>query len=216
MSLCNFHLTGKKIIGAILNYKAGFAQNATVPKQPIVFLKASSSYITEGQCIELPPGSTAIHEEVELGVIIGKKGKNISESQALEYVGGYCLALDMTDMKTINEAKSSGFPWTVGKCFDTSCPVSRLVSCKELPDPGKANLWCRVNGELVQNACTDDLLFSVPALISYLSSSMTLEPGDLILTGCPPGSTAVSDGDIIQAGLGDILTMEFPVKCAAK
>lgn len=102
-------------------------------------------------------------------------------------------------------------PWSIGKGFDTACPVSRFVTKKEIPDPSNMQLWCTVNGKIIQEGNTKDLIFSVPQLISFISQYMTLEPNDLILTGTPPGAGPIVPGDVIEGGIKDIVTMKFPV-----
>lgn len=102
--------------------------------------------------------------------------------------------------------------WSLGKGFDTACPVSQFVSSDELTNPENTRLWCKINGNMVQDSNTSDLLFPIPKLISYISRYMTLEPYDLILTGTPPGSVTVKSGDEIEAGLGNILNIKFSVK----
>nr|CAD7401116.1 unnamed protein product [Timema cristinae] len=169
-----------------------------------------SSTAEDGE-IEVPPNSE-VHEEVELGVVIGSRCKKVSEDSALQYVGGYCLALDLTDVVQIKLSRAAGLPWTWGKGFDTACPVSRLLFPEELKDPQDVQLWCRVNGDLRQDCNTADMVFPVSVLISFISHHMTLEPGDLILTGSPAGVGPIAPGDTVQAGLGNILTMTFPVK----
>nr|CAD7194104.1 unnamed protein product [Timema douglasi] len=208
----NFVKLGKKIAGAGLNYKSLLAERKLVlPSTPVIFLKPTSSYITEGQSIQVPPNSE-VHEEVELGVVIGSRCKKVSEDSALQYVGGYCLALDLTDVVQMKLSRAAGLPWTWGKGFDTACPVSRLLFPEELKCPQDVQLWCRVNGDLRQDCNTADMVFPVSVLISFISHHMTLEPGDLILTGSPAGVGPIAPGDTVQAGLGNILTMTFPVK----
>nr|CAD7257622.1 unnamed protein product [Timema shepardi]CAD7570969.1 unnamed protein product [Timema californicum] len=208
----NFVKFGKKIAGAGLNYKSLLAERKLVlPSTPVIFLKPTSSYITEGQSIQVPPNSE-VHEEVELGVVIGSRCKKVSEDSALQYVGGYCLALDLTDVVQMKLSRAAGLPWTWGKGFDTACPVSRLLLPEELKYPQDVQLWCRVNGDLRQDCNTADMVFPVSVLISFISHHMTLEPGDLILTGSPAGVGPIAPGDTVQAGLGNILTMTFPVK----
>ncbi|XP_047000630.1 acylpyruvase FAHD1, mitochondrial [Schistocerca americana] len=210
--LKNFTKIGKKIIGAGLNYKELVKlSKQPAPKTPIIFLKPTSAYITEGSSIEIYPDSH-VNEEVELGVIIGRKGRNISVADAMSHVGGYCLGLDMTEISIINECQAKGLPWALGKGFDTACPVSRFISCDEIQDPGNLQLWLKVNGKTFQDSNTSDMLFSIPELISYVSKFITLEEGDMILTGSPPGFDRVQPGDVIEAGIGNILAMKFPVK----
>ncbi|XP_069678946.1 oxaloacetate tautomerase FAHD1, mitochondrial-like [Periplaneta americana] len=212
--IANFIQFGKKIAGAGLNYKSLLAErNLPLPKVPVIFLKPTSSYIIEGQCIEIPK-DFEVHEEVELGVIIGRRCKNVPESEGLKCIGGYCLALDLTEVRLMKEIKAKGLPWTFGKGFDTACPVSRFIHTGEIKDPSDVQIWCKVNGKLRQNENTSDMVFPIPSLISYISKYMTLEPGDLILTGSPSGVGPIVPGDTIEAGMGEDVSMVFPVKTA--
>jgi acylpyruvate hydrolase len=164
--------------------------------------------------LQLPPGALELHHEVELGVVISKTGRAIKESQVIdEYIGGYALALDMTDRQAQGRAKQAGLPWTLAKGFDTACPISRFIDKSMIPDPQKVNLWLKVNGTIRQQASTADMIFTIPHLISWISQYITLEQGDLILTGTPAGVGPVRAGDEIQCGLGspEILTMTFYV-----
>ncbi|XP_067645153.1 oxaloacetate tautomerase FAHD1, mitochondrial isoform X2 [Eurosta solidaginis] len=207
-----FVLHGKKILGAALNYMDIVrSRNVPVPKEPLIFLKPTTSYEIEGNPIVIPKVFTKVAHEVELGVIIGKKCKNVSKEEALSYVGGYCLALDMTAQCNLGLARQNGHPWSLGKGFDTSTPVSRFVSCNQIENPHDIPLWLKVNGELRQRGNTADLIFKVDDLIAYASKYMTLEPNDLILTGTPDGSLSTKAGDIIEAGMGDHVQIKFTV-----
>lgn len=148
--------------------------------------------------------------EVELAVIIGKRGRNIPETAAMEYVGGYALALDMTAGDVHAIAKEKGHPWCVAKGFDTFCPISGLVPTSAI-DPFDTKLWLKVDGEIKQNGSTSDMIFSVPYLISYISRIFTLEAGDVILTGTPEGVGPVKPGQTITAGIEGVVEMNFPV-----
>lgn len=161
--------------------------------------------------LQLPKGAAEIHHEVELGIVIGKTGSEIPESQAMDYVGGYALALDMTDRGAQDKAKAAGLPWCTAKGFDTACPVSAFIPKEKIPNPQSVDLWLKVNGESKQKASTKDMLFTIPHLISWISNHFTLEPGDLILTGTPSGVGPVKAGDKIECGLGDIVKMSFTV-----
>jgi acylpyruvate hydrolase len=110
-----------------------------------------------------------------------------------------------------NDAKAKGLPWTVAKGYDTFCPVSRFISKTELPDPHNATLWLKVNGKQRQHGSTSMMLFRIPQLISHISTIMTLNHGDLILTGTPEGVGQVLPGDVIEAGLDSLVSMTFPV-----
>ena len=156
-----------------------------------------------------------MHHEVELGIIIGKTGTDISESNAMEHIGGYLLALDMTARDLQDFAKKNGHPWALAKSWNTSCPVSSFIPKEKIPNTADLNLWLKVNGELKQNGNTKDMIFSVPFLISFLSRYFTLEEGDVILTGTPSGVGPVNNGDKIQAGLGEnIASITFSVEDA--
>ena len=160
---------------------------------------------------QIPVGATELHHEVELGVVIGQKGSHIAEKEAMKHVGGYALALDMTDRKLQNEIKKKGHPWTEAKGFDTACPISDFIPQTQIPDPHNVRLWLKVDNVVQQDGNTRDMIFTVPHLISYISNVMTLEEGDLILMGTPAGVSPVQKGQTITAGIGDLLEMSFPV-----
>ena len=160
---------------------------------------------------QLPKGATEIHHEVELGVVIGETTKCVSESDAMKYVAGYTLALDMTDRVAQTEAKKKGLSWAIAKGFDNSCPIGDFIDKSLIPDPQKVDLWLKVNGEMKQEGNTSNMMFSVAYLVHWLSHRFTLERGDLILTGTPEGVGPVTSGDVIQCGLNDV-TMTFKVE----
>ncbi|XP_073819404.1 oxaloacetate tautomerase FAHD1, mitochondrial isoform X2 [Musca autumnalis] len=209
----SFATKSKKILGAALNYMDIVRErNVPVPKDPVVFLKPTTSLIQEGQDIVIPKVFTKVAHEVELGVVIGKHCKNVSRDEALSFVGGYCLALDMTAQCELGEARKNGHPWSLGKGFDTSTPVSRLLKPQEIADPHNLDLWLKVNDKLVQEGNTADLIFNVADLISFCSKYMTLEPNDIILTGTPKNSLPIKDGDVIECGIGNLIKMKFNCK----
>jgi len=162
--------------------------------------------------LQLPLGASEIQHEVELGVVIGSAACCVSEAGAADHIGGYVLALDMTDRQAQSRAKKSGLPWTLGKAFDTSCPVSRFIEKSSIADPQNVELWLDVNGVNRQRASTTDMIFSIPYIVSWISRHMTLEPGDLILTGTPSGVGSVHAGDRIDCGIRDLVTMAFDVE----
>ena len=159
----------------------------------------------------MPVGSSEIHHEVELGLVIGTAGRNIPESAALSHVGGYILALDMTERNLQTKLKSAGLPWALAKGFDTSCPVSDFIVKDKIPDPQAVDLWLKVNGAMRQESNTRNMIFSIAFLVHWTSRHFTLERGDVILTGTPPGVGAVKPGDVIECGLGSIAKMSFAV-----
>lgn len=168
----------------------------------MLFLKPTSSYLASGN-IQVPAGCSELHHEVELGVVIGATCRHVSEGAAMEHVAGYALALDMTARDFQSEAKAKGHPWTMAKCFDTACPISAFVARERVPDPARLRLRCLVNGETRQDGSTADMHFTVPVLLSYISRYMTLEPGDLVLTGTPAGVGPVRPGDRVEATMSD-------------
>ena len=161
----------------------------------------------------MPDGASEIHHEVELGLVIGTgtEGRNIPESAALSHIGGYVLALDMTDRVLQMKLKSTGLPWVLAKGFDTSCPVSDFIVKDKIPDPQAVDLWLKVNGKMRQEGNTKNMIFSIAFLVSWLSRHFTLERGDVILTGTPSGVGPVKVGDVIECGLGTVAKMSFPV-----
>eukprot|EP01098_Paradermamoeba_levis_P005526 TRINITY_DN2324_c0_g1_i5.p1 TRINITY_DN2324_c0_g1~~TRINITY_DN2324_c0_g1_i5.p1 ORF type:complete len:190 (-),score=58.75 TRINITY_DN2324_c0_g1_i5:55-624(-) len=181
--MSNFFQVGKKIVAVGRNY-ANHAKelNNAVPTTPFFFLKPTSAYIKQGQTIEIPPG-VECHHEVELGVVIGKNARDLTEDQAHEHIAGYVLALDLTARNLQNEAKTKGLPWTQAKGYDTFCPVSSFIPKSEVADPNNLNLILSVDGKVKQNGSTSLMIFKIPQLISYISGIMTLEEGDVILTG---------------------------------
>lgn len=136
------------VIGCFFVFR-NYAKHAVELQNPIpssifFFLKPTSSYIVQGQSIEIPRECKEIHHEVELGVVIGKRGRDVEEKQALDYVAGYCLALDMTARSLQETAKKAGLPWTRAKGYDTFCPVSRFIHKEEIKDPQNVELWLKV------------------------------------------------------------------------
>ncbi|CAH0559642.1 unnamed protein product [Brassicogethes aeneus] len=212
-NLHDFAKNGRKIIGIAANYHELLKiLKKPVPKKPGIFIKASTSYLVEGEEIWIPK-EFSVNQEVELGVIIGKEGKFIDECQAMDYIGGYCASLDMTATCQMQEARSTGGSWTLGKSFDTACPVSKFIPKSKVRDPHNIELWCSVNSKERQRGNTDDLVFKVPFLISYISQYMTLQPNDLIITGSPPNMGPVHPGDVIEGGIKDVVDFRF---CVAK
>ncbi|MCK6539208.1 MAG: fumarylacetoacetate hydrolase family protein [Anaerolineales bacterium] len=172
-----------------------------VPKVPLIFLKPPSSIIDPGEAITLPPQSAQVEHEGELVVVIGKRGRHITAGNAKKHILGYTIGNDVTarDLQKIDDQ------WTRAKGFDTFCPFGPWVDTDF--DPADAVLTVRVNGQMRQMASTRDMVFNVSALIAYISSIMTLEPGDLIFTGTPSGVAPLKDGDEVSVeieGLGEI------------
>jgi len=209
----NFRQLGKKIICVGRNYKEHAAELGNkLTQKPLIFFKPTSAYIAQGEPIKIPMGCKNLQHEVEFGVIVGRRATKIDQSKAWDYVGGYALALDMTARDFQDEAKKQGHPWLMAKGFDTSCPVSDYIPKDRIPDPHNIDIWLKVNGQVKQKGNTKDMIFDIPTMLAHATQFVTMEPGDLLLTGTPSGVTTLKPGDEIECGLGNILTMKFPVQ----
>ena len=172
-----------------------------VPKIPLIFLKPPSSIIANGETILLPPQSAQVEHEAELVIVIGKRGRNVTAENARKYILGYTIGNDVT----ARDLQKADGQWTRAKGFDTFCPFGPWIDTEF--DPADAVITCRVNGQMRQMASTRDMVFNVGVLIAYISSVMTLEPGDLIFTGTPSGVGELKNGDTVEVeieGLGSL------------
>ncbi|XP_039257899.2 oxaloacetate tautomerase fahd2, mitochondrial-like [Styela clava] len=196
-----------KIICVGMNYKDHcLEQNAPIPEEPIIFSKFPSCIIASGDPIVLPKISDSVDWEVELAVVIGKRGKNIEESEAMDYVAGYTVAHDVSARDW--QMQKNGKQWLLGKTFDTFCPLGPVIVTKDaLPNPHKLALCCLVNNFPMQDSSTDQLIFKTEEIIAWVSQFSTLEPGDLILTGTPPG-VGVFRKPPVYMKPGDVITCE--------
>eukprot|EP01134_Creolimax_fragrantissima_P008431 CFRG8431T1 len=210
-SPANFVNFGRKIVCVGRNYVEHAKElDNPIPNSPMIFLKPPSSYLphSTGNPILLPPGNT-IHHEVELGVVIGDKGTNIPVNEAMNYVAGYCLALDLTARDIQEQARNKGHPWTVAKGYDTFTPVSEFIPKGDIADPQNVRIWCEVDEKKTQDGNTKDMIFNIETLINFISSIMTLEKGDVILTGTPAGVGPILPGQSVRCGLGDSIVIDF-------
>lgn len=175
-----------KFVAIGLNFSDHAAEiGAPIPKEPIIFMKATSCIQGPNDPVMLPKGSTKTDWEVELGVVIGTRARYVSQKQALEFVAGYCLINDLSEREYQIER---GGTWDKGKGCDTFGPIGPwLVTRDEVPNPQKLGMWLAVNGKKVQTGSTKTMIFGVAKLVSYVSQFMTLMPGDVITTGTPPG-----------------------------
>lgn len=181
------------------------------PQQPLLFLKPESSVIFSNDSIRIPPQSHCLHHEVELGVVIGKEASHVSKENALEYVFGYLVGLDITARDIQTEAKKKGLPWSIAKGFDTFSPISDIVVKETISDPNTLEISLTVNDVVRQHANTNQMVFSVQEIIAFISERMTLKRGDLILTGTPEGVAEIKKGDILKAQLGEYCTLQVTV-----
>jgi ureidoglycolate lyase len=184
LGACVGHVGKMVCIG--LNYADHAAESGLpVPPEPVVFNKWTSAIVGPNDDIEIPRGSKKTDWEVELGVVIGKHAKYVDEANALDYVAGYCVVNDVSEREWQIERAGQ---WDKGKGFDTFGPTGPwLVTRDEVPDPQNLDLWLEVDGHRYQNGNTRTMIFSVAKIVSYLSQCMSLQPGDVISTGTPPG-----------------------------
>ncbi|NHE58353.1 fumarylacetoacetate hydrolase family protein [Cyclobacterium plantarum] len=196
-----------KIMCVGLNYSLHAKESGMeVPKQPVLFMKATSALTGPFDPIVIPKKSKATDWEVELAIVIGKKASYVSESEAMDHVFGYVLHNDVSER---DFQLNHGGQWVKGKSCDTFAPVGPyLVSRDEIKDPHDLRLWLKVNGKIMQDSYTSDLVFNVPQLVSYISQYMSLLPGDIISTGTPAGvgmglkpPTYLKAGDVVELGI---------------
>ncbi len=205
--------TGKFIcIG--LNYSDHAAETgAKVPPEPVIFMKATSAIVGPNDDVIIPRGSEKTDWEVELGVVIGKTAKYVSEADALDYVAGYCVSHDVSERAFQSERQGQ---WTKGKSCDTFGPIGPwLVTKDEVADPQNLGMWLKVNGETMQNGSSQTMVYGVANVVSYLSQFMSLHPGDVISTGTPPGvglgmkpPRFLKAGDVVELGIEGLGTQK--------
>mgnify|MGYP001568613838 CR=1 FL=1 len=202
-----------KIVCVGLNY-ADHAKEAgmPIPAEPVLFMKAITALSGPNDPVRIPPGAQKTDWEVELGVVIGTRASHVRKDTALQHVAGYVLANDVSERAYQSER---GGQWDKGKSYDSFAPIGPwLVTTDELPDPHAINLWLEVNGQRVQDGNTRNFIFDVPTVLAYISQFMSLEPGDIVLTGTPAGVGLgqkptpwfLKPGDVMRlgaAGLGE-------------
>ncbi|THH23097.1 hypothetical protein EUX98_g8076 [Antrodiella citrinella] len=198
-----FVRSGRKIVAIGRNYADHVMElNNAMPKEPFFFLKPTTSYVPSGGRVEIPRGIVA-HHEVELGLVIGKGGRDIKQADAEQHIAGYALAVDMTARNLQDQVKKKGLPWSAAKGFDTFTPIGSYIPKSSILDPHNLNLSLKINGAVKQDGPTSDMIFRIPRLLEHISSIMTLEEGDLILTGTPSGVGPVAPGDHVECSLTD-------------
>lgn len=181
-----------------------------LPKVPLIFMKPPSSIIASGETIILPPQSTQVEHEGELVAVIGRRGKHINAAHGRKHIIGYTVGNDVT----ARDLQKSDSQWTRAKGFDTFCPFGPWIDTDF--DPADAVITCRVNGQMRQMASTRDMVFNVGVLIAYISSVMTLEPGDLIFTGTPAGVGELKDGDDVTVEIEGLGLIKNKVKAESR
>jgi acylpyruvate hydrolase len=215
MTTAKIRATGQEFpIGKIVCLARNYAEHARelgneTPVAPVLFMKPATSVIGDGDTVHIPAYSQECHYEVELALLIGTTARNVSEEEAMEYLAGYGVAIDMTLRDVQNGLKAKGLPWEIAKGFDTSCPLSDFVPAASIADPHNLNLKLSVNGEKRQDGCSSDMINRIPRIIAHISSIFTLEPGDVILTGTPAGVGQVVAGDIMDAEIEGVAQLKI-------
>ena len=182
------------------------------PLNPVVFLKPDSSIIAKNQNFIIPSFSNEIHHEVELVIKINKVGKHIDKSFSHKYYDEIGLGIDFTARDIQSNLKEKGHPWEKSKAFDNSCMVGNFLKKEKLEDISKIEFSLIKNNELVQSGCSNDMLWKIDELISYVSQYFTLKIGDLIFTGTPSGVSKVESGDILEGYISSIKMFTLKVK----
>ncbi|KAI1900899.1 hypothetical protein AGOR_G00054590 [Albula goreensis] len=201
----------EKVVCVGMNYRDHcLEQNAPIPKEPIIFSKFPSAITGPYDDITMPDESKEVDWEVELAFVIGKKGKHIKEEEALSYVAGFTVANDVSARDW--QMRRNGKQWLLGKTFDSFCPLGpALVTTAAIKDPHNLGIRCRVNGETVQNSSTSQMIFRTEKLVAWVSQFVTLCPGDIFLTGTPPGvgvfrnpPVFLKKGDVVECEIDEI------------
>jgi 2-keto-4-pentenoate hydratase/2-oxohepta-3-ene-1,7-dioic acid hydratase in catechol pathway len=212
MSGVKHELGPSKIICLLRSYaEHADEMGSEIPDRPRFFLKPPSSLLEHGGTVIIPSGSREVHHEVELAVIMGRRGKDIPLGEVPSHILSYTVMLDITARDIQGEAKRKGLPWSEAKGFDTFAPVGpEMIPRSEMDWKGR-NIWLEVNGERRQDSNTDLLLWPVEEIISRISEMMTLEEGDIIMTGTPAGVGPLRPGDVVRAGIDGIPPLEVKV-----
>ena len=207
-----------KIVCLGLNYRDHAEESGmAIPEEPVLFSKFPSAVVGPGATIELPSVSTQVDYEADLVWVVGKAGRDIPRDRAMEHVGGYTVGHDVSARDW--QLNKPGKQWMAGKTFDTFAPMGpALVTPDEVPDPANLGIRLRLNGETMQDSNTSQLIFRADEVISYLSQIFTLEPGDLIFTGTPPGvgmarkpPVWLKSGDVVEVEIDGLGVLKNPV-----
>ncbi len=207
-----------KIVCLGLNYRDHAAESGSpIPKEPILFSKYATALIGPEAPIVLPPVSSEVDYEAELVIVVGKRGRNLKADEAPAHVAGYTVGHDVSARDW--QLKKDGKQWMVGKTFDTFAPLGpHLVTADEVQDPHNLPIRLRLNGQVMQDSTTSQMIFGVGAILAYLSQVFTLEPGDLIFTGTPPGvgfarkpPVYLKGGDVVEVEIEGVGKLSNPV-----
>jgi len=191
------------------NYEAHAREMGKDPSRepPFMFQKPADAVVADGSLIDYPPQTNNLHHEIELVVAIGRGGRDIPAATANEHVYGYGVGIDLTRRDLQFAARDAGRPWEWGKAFDRSAPCSAIVPASVIGHPAKGRIWLSVNGSVRQDADISQLIWSVPEVIAFVSSSMALHAGDLIFTGTPAGVGPLVPGDVVEGGVEGVASI---------
>ena len=205
-------MSPSKIVCIGWNYRSHVRElESELPKEPTVFLKPPSCLIGDGEGIVIPAGVTNVQHEVELALIFGRRCKNVSEEDALACISEVAVFNDVSARDMQTAARKAGNTWDLSKGMDTFGPMSDPVSVGSVGDLQDLELTLTVNGEVRQRGNTRDMIFTVPELISYVTSFMTMEPGDILITGTPEGVSEIRPGDVVRAEIEGVGVVTNPV-----
>jgi len=202
-------LSTPRIFGVGANYVAHIAEmNMATPSRPMLFMKPANTVVGPNEPVILPLEGGVVHYEAELAVVIGKHARRVAPEDAADVIFGYTCANDISERVIQKEEMDQGC-LLIGKGFDTFCPLGPVIATGL--DPADLRLEARLNGEARQSSSTSDLLFSVPQLVSYLSQAISLQPGDIIITGTPSGVGQIAPGDVMEIELEGVGVLRNPV-----
>ena len=197
-------MTPSKIVCIGWNYRPHIREtDAELPKEPVVFLKPPSCIIGDGDPIVIPEGVANVQHEVELALIVGRRCSRVSEEEAMSFISHVAVFNDVTARDMQSDARRTGNPWSVAKGMDTFGPMSEPVPSEGL-DLSSLRLELSVNGEVRQSGNTGNMIFTVPKLIAYVTRFMTMEQGDVLITGTPEGVSEIRPGDVVRAEISGV------------
>jgi 5-carboxymethyl-2-hydroxymuconate isomerase len=213
------HLYGKNLrlpVGKIVCLGRNYVDHIQelgneIPQEPVLFIKPATSIIPDGGRIVIPPYSSDCHHEIELALLIGKKGKQIAEENAFDHIVGYGVAIDLTLRDVQSRQKAKGLPWEIAKGFDTACPLSDFIPAEKVADPHALQLTLKVNDQIRQDGSSALMMRKIPQIIAEMSAIFTLDEGDIILTGTPAGVGPIVSGDILNAEIEQVGRLQVSV-----
>lgn len=196
------------------NYAAHAREMGNDPDRepPFFFMKPADAVVPAEGVVPYPPQTQCLHHEVEMVVALGRGGRNVTPEDARALVWGYGVALDLTRRDLQDVAKKLSRPWDLAKGFDASAPCSPLVPASSVGHPGSARIWLEVNGTLRQEGDLNEMIWNISEVISHISQSVELQPGDLIFTGTPAGVGELKRGDVVRGGVEGVAEFQFAIK----